>query len=63
MAIQQIVQLGMFSIITYAVELLLEYGFMKMIGTIVMQIIQGGWAVGWVGDCLVEWAGGWVVAC
>ena len=43
-AIQQVVQLGMFSIITYAVELLLEYGFMKMIGTIVMQIIQGGWA-------------------
>ena len=41
-AVQQVIQLGMFSIITYAVEMLLEYGFMKMAANIVMQIIQGG---------------------
>lgn len=40
-AVQQVIQLGMFSIITYAVEMLLEYGFMKMAANIVMQIIQG----------------------
>ncbi|KAL4451723.1 hypothetical protein ABPG75_007385 [Micractinium tetrahymenae] len=40
-SIQQIIQLGMFSIVTYAVELLLEYGFAKMIATILMQIVQG----------------------
>ena len=39
--IQQVIQLGMFSIITYAVELLLEFGFMRMAATILMQIIQG----------------------
>lgn len=40
-SVQQIIQLGMFSIVTYAVELLLEYGFAKMIATILVQIVQG----------------------
>lgn len=31
----------MFSIITYAVEMLIEYGVMRMLGTILMQIVQG----------------------
>lgn len=39
--IQQIIQLGMFSIVTYAVELLLEYGFARMVATILTQIVQG----------------------
>ncbi|PSC69540.1 Callose synthase 5 [Micractinium conductrix] len=43
-SIQQIIQLGMFSIITYAVELLLEYGFAKMVATVLMQIVQGSLA-------------------
>jgi hypothetical protein len=46
-SIQQVVQLGMFSIITYAVELLLELGFMKMAATIIGQIIQGAPTRGW----------------
>jgi hypothetical protein len=40
-SVQQIIQLGMFSIITYAVEMLLEYGVIHMVATIVTQIVQG----------------------
>lgn len=43
---QQIVQLGMFSIITYAVELTLEYGIVASISTILVQLLQGGWQRG-----------------
>ena len=38
----QIIQLGMFSIITYAVELTLEYGAMKTLATLLEQLLQGG---------------------
>ena len=40
-AVQQLVQIGMFSIVTYAVELLLEYGLIHMLATLILQIIQG----------------------
>ena len=40
-AIQQVVQIGMFSIVTYAVELLLEYGLVHTLGTLLLQILQG----------------------
>lgn len=40
-AVQQLVQIGMFSIVTYAIELLLEYGLIHMLATLILQIIQG----------------------
>lgn len=40
-AVQQIVQIGMLSIITYAVELVLEYGVVKALATLLLQLIQG----------------------
>ena len=40
-AVQQVIQLGMFSIITFAVELLLEAGLFRMLGTLLVQLIQG----------------------
>lgn len=40
-AVQQIVQIGMFSIITYVVEMILEYGAVKALATVFMQILQG----------------------
>lgn len=43
-AVQQLVQIGMFSIITYAFELLLEYGVVYTLGTLILQIIQGSLA-------------------
>jgi len=39
-AVQQLVQIGMFSIVTYAIELLLEYGLIHMLATLILQIIQ-----------------------
>ena len=41
MAVQQVVQLGMFSIVTYAVELMLERGVVHMLATILIQLLQG----------------------
>jgi hypothetical protein len=43
-AVQQLVQIGMFSIVTYAIELLLEYGLIHMLVTLILQIIQGSLA-------------------
>ena len=40
-AVQQLVQIGMFSIVTYAIELLLEYGLIYTLATLILQIIQG----------------------
>jgi len=40
-AVQQLVQIGMFSIVTYAIELLLEYGLIHTLATLILQIIQG----------------------
>ncbi|KDD75094.1 1,3-beta-glucan synthase, partial [Helicosporidium sp. ATCC 50920] len=40
-SVNQAVQLGLFSIVTYAVELMLERGIMHMLATILVQIIQG----------------------
>ena len=40
-SVQQIIQIGMFSIITYFMEMILEYGALKALGTLVLQIIQG----------------------
>ena len=43
-AVQQLVQIGMFSIVTYAIELLLEYGLIHTLATLIVQIIQGSLA-------------------
>ena len=40
-SVQQIIQLGMFSIITYFMEYMLEYGILKAIGTLLLQMLQG----------------------
>lgn len=40
-AVQQVIQIGMFSIITYAVELILEYGLVKALATLFLQLLQG----------------------
>lgn len=40
-AVQQIVQIGMFSIVTFAVEMVLEYGAVKTLATLFMQVLQG----------------------
>lgn len=42
-SVNQAVQLGMLSIIVFAVELLLEYGIVKMLGTLLVQFVQGAW--------------------
>jgi hypothetical protein len=46
-SLQQIVQIGMFSIVTYVVELMLEIGLFKALGTLCLQLLQGE-ARGWV---------------
>ncbi|KFM22655.1 Callose synthase 5 [Auxenochlorella protothecoides] len=43
-SVNQAVQLGMLSIIVFAVELLLEYGIVKMLGTLLVQFVQGSLA-------------------
>lgn len=43
-AVQQVVQIGMFSIITYALELILEYGMVKALAALLLQLIQGSLA-------------------
>lgn len=43
-AVQQVVQIGMFSIITYAVELILEYGLVKAMASLFLQLLQGSLA-------------------
>ena len=43
-AVQQVVQIGMFSIITYAVEMILEYGLVKALATLFLQLLQGSLA-------------------
>lgn len=43
-AVQQLVQIGMFSIVTYAIEMLLEYGLIHTLVTLILQIIQGSLA-------------------
>ena len=40
-AVQQVIQIGMFSIITYAVELILEYGLVKALASLLLQLLQG----------------------
>lgn len=40
-SVQQIVQLGMLSIVVYMVELILTTGILRALGTILVQIIQG----------------------
>lgn len=44
-AVQQIVQIGMFSIITYVLEMILEYGAVKAIATVLIQVLQGKHAI------------------
>jgi hypothetical protein len=41
-SVQQAVQLCMFAIVNYAVELALEYGIIKSFVTVFVQLIQGG---------------------
>jgi 1,3-beta-glucan synthase len=43
-AVQQIIQIGMLSIVTYGVEMILEYGAAKALATLLVQIVQGSLA-------------------